>query len=141
MSSSPAPTSYLIGVDTGGTYTDAVLFDDATGVIAKAHLYPDHSTQRKIKLFGDTTRNTARSDATRLRVCDATINAAPNFKTQLGKLRALARTSFTSDDDNLRRVQRSAQRVQRMSHWKRRRIGDDGDERTSSRALVNGTLD
>ena len=26
----------LLGIDTGGTYTDAVLFDDSVGIIAKA---------------------------------------------------------------------------------------------------------
>ena len=26
----------LLGIDTGGTYTDAVLFDDETGVVATA---------------------------------------------------------------------------------------------------------
>ncbi len=29
-------SSILLGIDTGGTYTDAVLFDEAKGVIAKA---------------------------------------------------------------------------------------------------------
>ena len=30
------PLALLIGIDTGGTYTDAVLWDEATGVVAKA---------------------------------------------------------------------------------------------------------
>ncbi len=35
MNSAPSP-SFLLGIDTGGTYTDAVVFSEATGVVAKA---------------------------------------------------------------------------------------------------------
>jgi N-methylhydantoinase A/oxoprolinase/acetone carboxylase beta subunit len=28
--------AHLVGIDTGGTYTDAVLWDEAAGVVAKA---------------------------------------------------------------------------------------------------------
>ena len=34
--------SLLLGIDTGGTFTDAVLYDEAKGVIAKAKSLTTH---------------------------------------------------------------------------------------------------
>ncbi len=32
----PAPGRLMLGIDTGGTYTDAVLFSEESGIVAKA---------------------------------------------------------------------------------------------------------
>ena len=69
--------------------------------VGKADLVTDVAAQLAVQLLRNTRRRRASGDSTRLRMADQAAGAAPEFKTDLGNLRRLARPRFAADDHHL----------------------------------------
>ncbi len=69
--------------------------------VVKTHLVAHGRAQLPLQFGGDAAGQAARSDAPRLGVGDAAINALPHVQADLGQLGGFTRTRFTTEDDDL----------------------------------------
>lgn len=89
-----------LGIDTGGTYTDAVLFSDARGVIAKAKsLTTRHDLAEGIAGAADAALAAAQIDSREIRLVSLSTTLATNALVEgQGQRAALVMIGFGQDD-------------------------------------------